>query len=164
MKKTLKLLAVVLGICMITTVSGYAEEGCDFHGKGVQAKHEKCDKVLEGLKLTPEQKKGLEENRQAQRKEISALHQSLTEKRANLQELLKNPATTRAQVDPVIAEIKSLQAKMTDRRIDGIFAVKSILTPEQFTKFQEKMEQKKGHRKERGQKRRGMWLGSKDKE
>jgi len=50
-----------------------------------------------------------------------------------------------------MAEIKRLQANMVDKRVDGIFKVKEILTPEQFAK----LETMKDKRMEAVNKRRG---------
>ena len=51
------------------------------------------------------------------------------------------------KIEPLANEIKSLQAQLIDSRINGIFAVKEILTPEQFAKFQQMAEKWQKERK-----------------
>ena len=100
------------------------------------------ERVFKELNLTPEQEKKLEENRKAQGEAMKALFTASKEKEKKLQENLKNPAVTRAAVEPLVKEIKDLQGQLIERRIAGIFAVKEILTPEQFTKFQQMTEKR----------------------
>jgi len=76
-------------------------------------------------------------NRKAQGEELTKLLSVIKEKRTQLQEALKSPAVTRASVEPLVKEIKSSQAKLIDYRINGIFAVREVLTPEQLAKFQD---------------------------
>jgi Spy/CpxP family protein refolding chaperone len=108
-------------------------------------------RIVKELNLTPEQQKKLSENRKAQRQEMEELRTAIKEKQTKLQEALKNPAVTRASVEPIANEIKSLQAQSIDHRISGIFAVKEILTLEQFAKFQQMTGKRQENRKERFQ-------------
>ena len=54
-------------------------------------------------------------------------------------------------MEPILAEIKKLQSDMADKRADGIFSVKGILSPEQFAKLQSMKEK----RMQDGNKKRG---------
>jgi len=80
-------------------------------------------------------------------KKPEKIFSAIKEKQAQLQQELKNLGVKDASVRPIVSEIKSLQAKLIDLKIKGIFAVKEILTPEQFTKFQEMMEKRLEKRK-----------------
>ena len=51
---------------------------------------------------------------------------------------IAKPGTTRANVDALIGEVNGLKGQMFSQRIDDLFAMKEILTPEQFVKMQEK--------------------------
>jgi len=106
------------------------------------------DKIIKELNLTAEQEKKFEANRKAQQEQMIALREAIKAKQAQLQGALNNPAVTRAQVEPFANEIKALHAKIVDHRLDGIFAVKEILTPEQFAKMQAIM---KEHKKDKGE-------------
>lgn len=116
--------------------------------------HEQAvDGIFKELNLTTEQKNKLKQNRRAQRDKIEDLQAELKEKHAELASKLNDPDVSRAMVEPIATELKSLHAKIIDSRIDGIFAVKEILTPEQYAKFQEKVKEKVENRKEQ----RGQW-------
>lgn len=116
-------------------------------GKGSRDKPDR--RILQQLNLTEEQQKKLEENQLAQRQKMKESIAAMKEAQAKLQEALKDPNTTRATVEPILKEIKNLQAQMIDNRTDGIFAVKQILTPEQFTQFQELTQKHKQGMRER---------------
>jgi len=146
MKKT-KLIIIGLGVFFLTVSSGYAQmQGAD-RPAGGRLK----EGIYKELNLTPEQQKKLEENRKAQREKTSQLHTAMRGKEKELQQALKDPAITRAKVEPFVNEIKSLQAQLIDQRISGIFAVKEILTPEQIARFNQLMEKRKEGRKGRFQ-------------
>lgn len=105
--------------------------------------------MFQKLNLTAEQKAKIKQNRREQQGKIEDLQDALNEKQAALRDKLIDPAVKRADVEPITTEIKSLQVQMIDCRTDGIFAVKEILTPEQYAKFQEELKGKKEDRKER---------------
>ncbi len=108
-------------------------------------------RMFSELGLSVEQQEKLEVNRKAQRQGFAKLMQAMREQREKLQNQLKDPKVTLAKLQPLIAEIKSLQGRLIDQRISSIFAVKEILTPEQFIKFQEKIQKMHKGRKGRFQ-------------
>ncbi|MDD5060182.1 MAG: periplasmic heavy metal sensor [Candidatus Omnitrophica bacterium] len=95
------------------------------------------EKIYKELNLSAEQQKKLEENRKGQREKMKEIFSAMKEKQAQLQQELKKTDVKEASVEPIVSEIKSLQGKLMDLKIKGIFAVKETLTPEQFAKFQE---------------------------
>ena len=94
------------------------------------------------LNLTSEQQEKLRDNRKKQEEQISRLSNQLKEKRQILQQELKKSSVTKESLAPVITELKSLQAQLIDIRIEGILAVKQLLTPEQFEQFQQIMDER----------------------
>jgi len=116
--KRIKVLVVGFAIVFFTLSAAYAQGQGKYHQGGQGDK----ESIFKELNLTPEQKQKLEDNR------------------LKLQEKLNDPAVTRSSVEPLISEIKIIQAELIDHRINGIFAVKAILTPEQFAKFNQLME------------------------
>jgi Spy/CpxP family protein refolding chaperone len=88
------------------------------------------------LNLTPDQEARLKEAKETHRAQIEKLRLALKEKRKALRDELSKPGVTRQSVEPLVAEIKAMEAGLTDQRIQGIFAVKEILTPEQFARLQ----------------------------
>ncbi len=93
--------------------------------------------IEKALNLTPQQQQKLQDNRIAQRERMSQLINQMKAKHQILRQELKKPSVTKASVAPIVAEINSLQAQLINLRIDGILAVKEILSPEQFVKFQQ---------------------------
>ena len=122
---------------------------CGYKGKGG---------IEQKLDLTAEQKEKLDATKAAQRDQMKKLSGAMKEERRELKEALAKPDATKATVAAIASEIKKLQAEMVDKRIDGILAVKQVLTPEQYAKLQEMKENRmnkmnKAGRKERGGKR-----------
>jgi len=104
---------------------------------GTRYKDGRGQRMEKDLNLTPQQQQKLRDNRKAQRERMSQLLNQMKEKQQILRQELKKPSVTKASLAPILAEIKSLQAQLINSRVDGILAVKEILTPEQFAKFQE---------------------------
>lgn len=152
MKKILQsLIIVAVGVMIVVpTVSAQPHGKMD---KCTMGPDKQADNILKGLNLTAEQKDKLKQNRRAQRDKMEDLLTELKEKHEELTNKLGDQNISRANVEPIVTELKSLQAKMIDCRLDGIFAVKEILTPEQYAKFQEKLKAKVENRKEQ----RGQW-------
>ena len=155
--KMTKLLIVSLAAMFLASGMAYANGGADNEGK---EGGKKMKEVYKELNVTPDQQTKLEENHKAQMEAVKGMKAQLKDDKTKLQAALKDPATTRAAVDPILNDIKALHGKMVDQRADGIFAVKGILTPEQFTKFQAIMEKKKEDMKSRFH----GWFGKKGQE
>ncbi|HOW35533.1 MAG TPA: Spy/CpxP family protein refolding chaperone [Candidatus Omnitrophota bacterium] len=177
-----KLKTVLVGLAVIFLIGGVAyaqpegeglvsddgsgpEASMPRHDQNLQKGDRRGSKggILKELNLTPEQQEKLEANRKAQREETAKLFAAMKEKQAKLKEELTNPAVTKEAVAPIVSEIKSLQEQLTDRRVDGILAVKEILTPEQFEKFQQLTEKRPekgkgrfGNRREKRENKKGM--------
>lgn len=158
--KITKVMAVVamLGLMAAGPVA-YAEygEGGPEGGKGW--KHGDGQEFFKGLNLTPEQKEKLKAQRETKKEGNKAAREQLKAKMQALHEEIAKPGTTRADVNGLVGEVTALKGQMFAERIDGVFAMKEVLTPEQFAKMQEhrkeKMENKKGgwgrHQKKQGQ-------------
>jgi Spy/CpxP family protein refolding chaperone len=137
MKKA-RVIVAVLAAVLLATGSVYAQEQKNFQKRG----EEKKGNIYRELRLTPDQEKRLEDNRKAQHEEMQRLREAYKADLEKLQVKLKDPAVTRAAVAPLVNEIKVLKAKQVDSMVNGIFLVKSILTPEQYARFNELMEKK----------------------
>jgi len=151
MKRT-RVMVIGFAIVFLALSSAYAQGQEKYHQGGEGKK----EGIFKELNLTPEQKKKLEENRKAQGEERNRLREAVKEKHGKLQQELNRPDVTRAAVEPLVKELKSLDAQLVDNRINGIFAVKAILTPEQFAQFNQLMEkqmkERKGRFKDSGEK------------
>jgi Spy/CpxP family protein refolding chaperone len=144
MKKT-KLIIIGLAVVFLATSTVYAQ----MPGQKQKPADEYRGRMAKELNLTQEQEVKLEANRKAQRQEVNKLLTAIKEKQAKLGEELNKPGATRASIQTLAGEIKSLQAQLTDSRINGILAVKQILSPEQFDKFGQMTEKRQQNRKDR---------------
>jgi Spy/CpxP family protein refolding chaperone len=141
--KKIKSVVVGLTVVLLATNAAYAQQ----QSTDKQGGNGKKGEIFKELNLTAEQDKKLQENRLTERQEMMGLRNSMKEKQEQLQKVLEDSNTTKATVEPLAAEIKALQGQLVDHRINAIFAVKEILTPEQFAKFQQIMEKKKEGKK-----------------
>lgn len=132
MKTIRSISIVVLIIFTAVNVAAYAQ----MHEKGQKFK----EHMYKELNLTPEQQAKLEANRKVEREKMQQTFTVLREKQTKLQEALSNPGATKASIEPIVNEMKLLQAQMIDNRVNGILEVKKILTPDQFAKFTQKMQ------------------------
>ena len=144
MKKSTGITIIAVTVMFLTVGLLYAQGGPDAEAFGKPECREKSKPIVKALGLTPEQEKGLEENRQAQHQQMTKIVEALKVQKQELEQALKDYSVTRPEVEPIVTTIKSLQAQLIDQRISGIFAAKEILTPEQFVKFQELVKQHKG--------------------
>jgi Spy/CpxP family protein refolding chaperone len=138
-----RLVIIGLAVSLLTVSSGYAQTPSAGKPDGGRLK----EGIYKELNLTSEQQKKLEENRKEQRQKSSQLRTTMMEKEKQMQQALKDPGVTREKIEPLVKEIKSLQAQLIDQRVSGIFAVKEILTPEQNSKLHQLMEKRKEGRK-----------------
>lgn len=144
MKKNIGIAIIGVAVIFLAVSLLYAQDYNDTEafrrpaGKGQQGA------IVKALNLTPEQEQKLQENRQAQRQQMARLTSALKAQREKLDEAIKKYSVTRVEVEPMVSAIKSLQSQLIDQRINGIFAVKEILTAEQFAKFQELVAKKGG--------------------
>jgi Spy/CpxP family protein refolding chaperone len=67
--------------------------------------------------------------------------QEMRQARQALRDELNKPGSDMAVVKKLAGELKNLQARQVDARVEGILDMKKVLTPEQFKAFQEKTKQ-----------------------
>jgi Spy/CpxP family protein refolding chaperone len=147
MMKRTKVAVIGLAIVFVAVSGAYAQG----QEKPRQGGQEKKDAIYQELGVTPEQEKKLEDNRIAQHQEGLNLREAMRVNHEKLRVKLNDPAVTRAAIEPLVKEMKSLQMKVIDHSMNGIFTVKSILTPEQFVKFNEIMEKRQKDKKGRSE-------------
>ena len=110
---------------------------------------EHIQEIFNQLNLTDDQKKQLDANKQQHRAIMQGSHQEMkTNREAFLHELMKAQLDM-PKINKIHNQIKSLQSRMEDNRLNSILAVRAILTPEQFSKFISLMHKhKEGHEEE----------------
>ena len=113
---------------------------------------ERRQKIWDELNLTPEQKKQLEENKTKNREGMKATFEKMKFCRESLKEELMKPALDMDKINSIQLQIKTLEGRMTDDRLNSILDVRKILTREQFEKFIELIDKHKQrhHRGDKG--------------
>ncbi len=112
----------------------------------------KQQEIYSNLGLTDEQKKLLEENKNKQIEQIKALFTQMRQKTALLRQELEKSELNMQAIYQTNNELKQLQAKMLDNRLERVLKVRKILTPEQFKKFEDKMNERMEHFKNKREK------------
>jgi len=109
------------------------------NGPGGRRGRKQCgqEQMYKDLGLSQEQQDKLKARREGGREQRKAQHEQIKTKMRALHEEIGKPETTRVSVEPRVAEINALKAQMFSQRIDDTFALKEVLTPEQFAKFRE---------------------------
>lgn len=130
--------------------SGWKEEGGPRGQRGSQGQGKGKD-LMEKLGLTEEQQEALREQREGHREKIRSLMETLRDKKAQLRVELEKEEVDKEKIDSLINEIKPLLGGQIELRVEGALAMKEILTPEQYKKFQEFAKKKR----KRGQRRKG---------
>ena len=143
-KKIVMAISLTVVAVFLAANSLYAEH-CP-EGKG-----EKFEKLTKELGLTPEQKTQLDAQREAFKAKNEGAWKKLKAKKEELRNELEKPSVDRGKINATIEDIKSLTGEKLNNRVDKILAMKSVLTPEQFAKLQNKMREK--YKKREGKKR-----------
>lgn len=136
--KEIRLIVAGLVVALLATSVVYAKE---VPGRKLEGKHREA--IFKELNLTDNQKAILDANRKERGEKMRQLRDEMREKQMKLREELDDPTVSRRAIEPLLTEIKALQAQLIDLRVSAIFAVREVLTVEQFAKFQE-ISQKEG--------------------
>lgn len=117
------------------------EKTGDLHKR--HAWEEKTREIYSQLNLTDEQKNQLEENKKNNRDQKKALYDQMRSLKDALNQELMKPELNMDKVNEIRSQVKALQTQISDDRLNSILEVRKILTPEQFTKFNSLMEERK---------------------
>ena len=138
----------VVGLMAAGPVAYAVSEGDNPEGgKGYQNGEGK--EFMKELNLTPAQSEKLKAQREAKKESSKAMREQLKTKMQALHAAIAKPGATRADVNGLVDEVTALKGQMFSQRIDGLFAMKGILTPEQFAKMEETHQERISKRHER---------------
>lgn len=152
-RRTLESLAAALAVVLVFSLAApaYGYGG----GEGEELREERSEELARELGLTQQQKESMEAQKEAARAQRRELYTRMRASRRALADELRKPGPDRAAIDRIAADIKDVQSRITDQRIESFLAVKEILTPEQFEKMTELRENKMGGKRRRGRLDRG---------
>jgi Spy/CpxP family protein refolding chaperone len=137
MKKKSRIIFVCLGIfsLLLFFSIAYAQP---FHNdwKKERGRRKGFDtELIEKLGLTFEQQEQLKKLRTVHREEMGETIKTLRYKRFELFQELEKPESDKKKITNLVTEVKTLQGKLLDIRVDNILKMKGILTPEQYKKL-----------------------------
>lgn len=149
-------LMLMISIFLSGLIPVWSEEGKGGEGEIQKAERDakKMEMLIKELNLSEEQAANLKKVKTEQRQKMRDLRKAMQEKRQQLREVLQKSDTTRESVNPYVLEMKDIQSRMIDERINGIFVAKELLSPEQFVKFQKVTEEWRGKHKGKFRERR----------
>ena len=144
---------VITGVIIFLFTSApviWAEEGGTPPQASTKQKMKHKEKgFAKDLNLTHEQQEKMKQHREANQEKKKQLRELMQAKRAELKAEIGKPALDSAKVYALASEIKSLFGQMLDLRIEGLLFMKQTLTPEQFEKFQKKINERKSEWREK---------------
>ena len=171
MKRLSFVFAILIAATLLFDAAGAGDAFARGPGGGMKGfgpgggKH--LERLMEELDLTDDQRLKLDGNREAQMVLGQKLFKEFAEKQKELGEELESETTNRSKINALAADLKEIQGRMIDLRIDSVLAVKEILTPEQYKKFSEGVKTMRGKRhdkrKDRKEKRKKDKKKDKDK-
>ncbi|MBF0532066.1 MAG: periplasmic heavy metal sensor [Candidatus Omnitrophica bacterium] len=138
---------VLSGVLVLAPLLVYAATPCPMDEKGHEGKGRweqkgsDLKKMYKDLNLTEDQQKALEANKSKNKEETKALFQSMKDKMTALKQEVEKEPLDMNKVNQIQSELKTIQAQMSDQRLESILAVRKILSGEQFKKFMDKMEE-----------------------
>jgi Spy/CpxP family protein refolding chaperone len=145
------LCAAAGGLLFFTAVPSHAEEK-GFHMDSPSEKAQMEKQMAEGEKtagLSQEQREKMKALREEFRAKQKKFWDQIKAKREDLRRELDSANPDRAKAEGIAKEMNALQGQAALNRIDEVFKIRTILTPEQFQKLQAFHEKNKDKFRER---------------
>ena len=151
-KATLVIITLVLFSPSVVHAGWFTEKKGNYEAK----KKDRIEKFAKELGLTQKQQDQLKAQKEDGKAAMEDIRTKMQQKRKELKAELEKDVVDNAKIDSIINDTTALTTQMLRNKVNQMLATKQILTPEQFKKFQEKMEEKKEHmKKSRGGKHMG---------
>ena len=101
-------------------------------------------KVIDELKLTPQQEEKLQAMRDSSKREMFSLRNELKTTVWDIQDEFKKDAVDKAKINRLTDKMADIEKRLIKTRTEHMFKLKEILTPEQFKKMISLLEKHKG--------------------
>ena len=151
MKPLNKQMMILVAIALGLVFSGAANAKMSEEEAG-QPNKDKRDQVIRQLNLTPQQEVQIKQLQMLNRQKAKELFRRLKEKRRELADELDKARSNPIKIRTLITELKDIQGRLIEKRVEDVLKMKEILTPEQYQKFSEtlkSMRQRNFERRER---------------
>lgn len=147
-------LAMTLSALALGSVmpAAFAEHG-NWGGRGAskEQRQAQMQAMLDELGLSGQQKQELKSIMEARRQGKREKHEALRAKRKQLMDMMRSGSSSKEDALRLQREISEQQNALMADHINSAYRIREVLTPEQYQKFQAKMEAKrskmKGHRR-----------------
>lgn len=94
------------------------------------------DRLMDQLKLTPEQRGKVETIRARHKEQAKPLHEELRKKRQELFALVRGAKATRDQAIAKQREVDALHARLSESRLAAWFEARAVLTAQQLAELE----------------------------
>lgn len=155
MGRELKRIVVVLVVGLVIAQTSFAAaEECrrenerNFKGQ--------VERIIDELNLTPEQSEQIKEQRSQYRQSLKQLRNLLRQKQEELKAELEKEESDIKKLGRIAVDIKELQSRIIDQRVESVLGVKEILTPGQYRMFCQRSKELRCQTREGGAKRRSV--------
>jgi Spy/CpxP family protein refolding chaperone len=135
--------AVILGMPLLAS----AEPPAHDYEKTGQSRAELFEKTIKELNLTPGQQEQIAAQKKKEKQDSAEGRARMKELRDQLRVELDKPSVDKDKIHLLTSEMKELEGKRIERKVEGILALKGILTPEQFKALNEKSHQSEYHKR-----------------
>jgi protein CpxP len=149
MTKIRKILFGFMAVCVLACPLSARAETSSSGWSQDRHSGQRIREIYGQLGLTDDQKSRLEINKQQHRVNMDKLRQAIKTDRQTLREEIMKPQLDMPRIKEIHMAIISLQAQMEDSKLFSILEVRSILTPEQFAKFIDLVNQYRQEREEK---------------
>jgi len=137
MTKCKKFIFSFIGLYVFAALSLAHAQGAFVNNGPSHKEHsgEHIQEIFNQLNLTDDQKKQLESNKQDHRAKMQNAHQAMKAAREEIHAELMKTQLDMSKINAIHGQIKVLQSQMEDIKLNSILTVRSILMPDQFSKF-----------------------------
>ncbi len=145
MRKTVIKILICAGVIMLAaSVSAAYAQPCAYGMERLKAgKDYRFQKLAKELNLTDAQKEQIKAQRDSQEEVVKGLRERFHQEMENLRVELDKPDTDKGKIAKISTKIKAAGGDLFDQRINGILAMKEILTPQQYEQLSEKRKAKR---------------------
>lgn len=136
LRQVISLLGII-GVMLLTT-NVYSQPQEDRFNRSDEMREKMRAKMLEVFKqldLSPEQEEQLKTHRKNHRGQGREFREDMKAKKEAIRNELQKEELNMEEIYKIHNELKGLLSKKADHRLEGILAVRKILTAEQFRKF-----------------------------
>jgi Spy/CpxP family protein refolding chaperone len=148
--KNLSCFVAIIALVLLFTQEAHAQSLKERWGKRAKTGQSSKGDIIKELNLTQEQQQQITEQRGREKEQYLQLRQQIKATQQEITDELDKDITDKTKIEKLVAQMKELYGRRIQHRVEGILALKRILTPEQFRTLNEKTKRfKRGGRYEK---------------